>query len=149
MSDQTEAEKRIEEIAARRKARKTALSSEQVNQEAVDLDALDAAEVKHGDNCVSAIRVPYVQAGRPTMLIVRVPKPLEMKKYRATVKPKKGQEMGDVVGGAEDLGTVCMVYPESGEVRQDLLQSRPGLLVQAGIAALALAGGKAEEEAKS
>lgn len=142
MTDTTD---RIAATRQRREERKEQLRAQQEEQEADDFEALDRLEVEHGDSNVAALRVPF-SPGSPTMAIVRVPTPPEMKRYRARVKPNKDGVI-DAQKGAEELGEAALLYPE-GEARERLLRERPGLCVQCGLAALRLGVGREEDDAK-
>jgi hypothetical protein len=133
----------LEEIEARRAERKARLEEERNAQRALDLEAIDALEVEHGDNSVAVIDVPYTQ-GLPTCAAVRCPKPSELKRYQARLKEQKP----DTAKAAEEIGAVAQIYPPVGDDRDGLHAARPGLLVQLGVAALGLSTGKAQSEGK-
>jgi hypothetical protein len=134
----------VEIIEARRAARKEALAAQAKEQRAVDLEALDALEIEHGDSSVRVLDVAFTP-GLPTFAVVRCPKGPESKRYKDRLRE------GDKPNGikaADELGASCLVYPPDGPVRAALLAARPMLLTTAGTSAIELASGKAEEEGK-
>lgn len=135
----------LEEIEARRAARKEEQARARDMQKATDLEAIDALEVQYGDSNIRYVEIPYTP-GLPVLAAVRCPKPIEIKRYRATVAP---DPKSFAAKAAEDLGAICLVYPAAGEVRDQVLEARPGLLVGLGIEALGMSTGKAQDEGKS
>ena len=139
---------KIAEIEARRAARKAALAEQESAQRAVDLEALDAAEVEYGDSNVCHMDVPYTP-GMPTLVIARCPKPSEVKRYQDRVKPKaNGKASPDApMDAARELTAVVLVYP-SKEVFTELCEQRPSLDLQLGVEALGLAQASRVDEGK-
>lgn len=133
----------VQAIEARRAARKAELAKQRQVQLAIDLEAIDAIEVELGDSAVAILDVPY-SPGLPAVLAVRCPRSSELKRYQHRLRGKDP----DTAAAAEEIGAVCIVYPPAGELRTALLESRPGLTVQAGTSALGLATGKARDEGK-
>lgn len=133
----------LEEIEARRAARKAKLDEDYRAQRALDLEAIDALEIEYGDNSVAVIDVLYTP-GLPTCAAVRCPKPSEIKRYQARLKEAKP----DQAKAAEEIAAVAQIYPPAGEDRDGLHVARPGLLVQLGVAALNLSTGRAADEGK-
>ena len=132
----------IDEINARREARKAALAARAAEQETRDIEALDDFEAERGDTSVAAVRVAYTP-GLTTMAIVRCPTRAEIKRFQARTKGKDP----DVVAAATELAEACLLYPQ-GEAYAQLVEARPGLPVQLGTAAIRLATGQAEAEGK-
>ena len=145
------AKDRIKAVQEERRLRKEALEKQYDEQHAADLAALNALEVEYGDGNVKAIKIPF-EPGLPTLVVVRKPKPPEHSRYRTEVKPKANGKPGDAVKGAEDLGTLCLVYPpkdtDDADTRARLLEARPGLLSQAGVEAATMAYGETVDEGK-
>jgi hypothetical protein len=139
---------RVAEIEARRAARKAALASQEAEQRAIDLEALDEAEIKHGDSNVCHMDVPYTP-GMPTLVIARCPKPLEVKRYQDRVKPKaNGKTSPDApMDAAKELTALVLVYP-SKEVFAELCEQRPSLELQLGVESLGLAQASRADEGK-
>lgn len=138
----------VEEIEARRSARKAALAEQERAQLAIDLAALDDLEVAHGDSNVARLDVPYTP-GLPTMAVVRVPKPAEVKRYRARLKEKNP----DPQAAADEIGASTRVYPprppdETPDVFDAMCEARPGLVGQLGVAAMGLAVAREHDEGK-
>lgn len=133
----------VQAIEARRAARKAELAKQRQVQLAIDLEAIDAIEGELGDSAVAILDVPY-SPGLSAVLAVRCPRSSELKRYQHRLKGKDP----DTAAAAEEIGAVCIVYPPAGELRTALLESRPGLTVQAGTSALGLATGKARDEGK-
>jgi hypothetical protein len=137
----------LDAIEAQRAERKAKLAKQAEAQRAVDLVKIDALEVEHGDSNIKVIEVPFTP-GLVTLAAVRAPSPPEVKRYRSRVKPNaKTGEPGDAVAAAEELASVCRVYPGEDEYAA-LLEARPGLHVQLGVAAIQLAAGRAEDAGK-
>lgn len=141
-------EDRIAAIEARRKARKDELAKQEAEQRATDLDALDAAEVKHGDSNVCHLDVPYTP-GMPTMVVARCPKPHEVKRYQDRVKPRaNGKQSPDApIEAAVELAALVLEYPNK-EAFAELVEQRPELAIQLGLAALGLSRASAADEGK-
>jgi hypothetical protein len=137
----------LEQVKARRAARKAAVSVEEDAARAADLDAIDALEVEHGDSNVSVVHVPYVH-GMPTCAAVRCPKPAEVKRYQSRCKPKHEKDHPDTVAAAEELAAICRIFPADKEAYAALCAARPGLVVQLGVAAIRLGQGKSDDEGK-
>lgn len=135
-----------EKIEAKRAARKAELAKQEEAQAVVDLEALDALEVEHGDACVKSVDVPFTP-GLTTIAIVRRPKTPEVKRYQDRIKPQASGQRIDPIKASEEVGLACMVYPV-GEQRDALLAALPGLPVLLGNTALAISTGKAAEEGK-
>lgn len=132
----------------RRDARKAELQQQANAQRELDLEALDALEIEHGDSNVKALSVPYTP-GLPTMCACRTPRPEEIKRYRARVKPDSKGRTGDPTAAAEELATVVRIYPADAETYAKMCEARPGLHVHLGIASIELSVGEAESEAKN
>ncbi len=141
----------LDKIEARRAARKADLQAQADAQRATDMQALDDLEVEHGDTNVCRVDVPYTP-GLPTMAVARLPKGIELKRYRSALKVD-GQKV-DVAAANEAaalLGKTVVVYPdpktEEGKAMFSLMcEARPDLASQLGSRATKLASGKAEAE---
>lgn len=136
----------IEEIEARRSARKAEIAKQRAVQLAVDLEALDALEVEHGDGSVRRVDVERFTPGMPTLVVVRAPTRAEFKRYQDGCKGIGGQK-GDALAAANLICETCLVYP-SREDFAKLLEVSPGIQAIAGVAAVELSAGKAAEEGK-
>jgi hypothetical protein len=145
------AQEKIKAIQEERRLRKEALEKQHDEQHATDLAALSALEVEHGDGNVKPIKVRF-EPGLPTLVVVRKPKPPEYNRYYSEVKVKANGKPGDARKGAEDLGALCLLYPpkdtDEDDTRARLLEARPGLLSQVGVAAATMAYGDEVDEGK-
>jgi hypothetical protein len=136
----------IDDINARRAARKQALSELEAEQRLEDLTAVDALEIEHGDSNVSTVEIPFTP-GLPLILAARCPTKAEIKRYRDQVQGRKGGEPNYALG-AETLGACCLVYPDK-ETFEKVGAARPGACSALGLAALKLATAKADDDAKT
>lgn len=136
----------LEAIEARRAERKEALEKQRLAQLAVDLVALERLEEEHGDSNVARIDVPYTP-GAVTFVVVKTPSSAYYKRWKSRVKPDAKGRPGDAVAAAEELASVCRVYPDETQY-EALCEARPGLHVKVGLEALKLSTGQAESEGK-
>lgn len=135
------------EIQERRAKRKAEAAKAEAEQYAKDLEALDKAEVDHGDGAVSSVRIPF-RAGYPVLVIVKAPEKAFLKRYRSRVKIKDGTfDAGANAEAAEELAPSCLVYPEKATF-DELCGFYSGLAAQVGSEAIKLASGKAADEGK-
>jgi len=135
----------IEEIQARRAARKAAHEAARVAQAERDLEALDALEVEHGDGRVAQLDLPSYVDGLPTTVLVRIPSGIEYKRFRDQVRRAKSQVD---VGAAQDLlASVCVVYPDAATYER-VREAFPGTHDSAAIAAIKLADAQRRDEGK-
>jgi hypothetical protein len=135
------------EIQADRAERKAKLQAEADAQRVLDLEALDANEIQYGDTNVCYVDVPYTP-GLPTMAQGRMPKGIELKRYREALKVN-GEKV-DIQAANEAaalLGATVCVYPDK-DVFAKMCEARPDLKAQLGSRATKLAQGKAAEEGK-
>jgi len=140
-------ETRLERIERERAARKAELSRAAEGVLADDLEKISELEVEHGDSNVKVIRCDFTPGSRAA-IAVRVPKPAELKRYRHRVQVPLGSKTPPPTGEAcEELGRACLIYPDK-EAFEAMIESRPGLLIQAGIEALELSAGTAAEAGK-
>lgn len=140
----TTSELDIAAVEDRRAVRKAAQEVARNTQRALDLEEIDALEIAHGDSNVAIIELPYVE-GLPTCAAVRTPKKAEVKRYQDRIKRDKSA----TAEAAEEIGKTAIIYPSDPEIVARLLDTRPGLPVQLGVAALNLATGKDAEAGKS
>jgi hypothetical protein len=137
---------KLEEVEKRRAERKAKVEAERNEQRAVDLEAIEALEIQHGDSSICMLEVPYTP-GLPNLVAARCPNDAEVKRYRASVKPDKQGRPGNAVAAAEQLAALVRVYPDD-EAYAAICAARPGIHAQLGATALGLAVGKAEDEGK-
>jgi hypothetical protein len=147
MTDKQTVEERLLEIEKRRQAR--AVKNEEAIQlrRLMDLEEIDLLEEKHGHANISVYEVPYSDDDTPVLLAVRTPRPVEIKRYRDTVRPDSEGVPGDTAKAAEDLGEVCCVYPAA-DMLTKIRTQRPGVMTQLGLASLGLGVAKAEKRGK-
>jgi hypothetical protein len=140
---------KIEEIEARRAARKAELAKAQADQFAADLEALDALEVEHGDGAVARLDLERYVKGQPTFAVLKTPSGAQYKRFCDMVS--KAVEKNNQVArrAAQDtLAESCWIYPANSDQRKAMLDEFPGLLVSIAVRATQLVEGRAAEEGK-
>lgn len=131
-------------VEERRAARKAQLADAEKAQRELDLEAIDALEVQHGDSNIAVLRVPYAD-GFPVLVAVRTPKEPEVKRFRARVK---SDDKDQHTAACAEVGESCVVYPAR-DVFAQLAKQRPNLTVDAGLAALNLSRASKDAEGKA
>jgi hypothetical protein len=132
----------LESLRAEHAVRNDEHAELRLAQEIADLKAQMDLELEHGIENVASLEVPFTP-GKPTKIIARLPKVVEMKRYRARVKGRDP----DAVLAAEEIADVARVYPDK-ETFDALCDERPGIKAQLGVAALKLGAARAESEGK-
>lgn len=135
-------ELRIKEIEARRAARAAEVEAKRLERYATDLEAIAALEDQYGANRITIIDVPF-EEGLPVLVAGRAPEPLELKRYKDTIRGTKSAE-GNALKATDELAAVTLIYP-SADVFEELLKRRPGLTTQLGTAVGKLALGRERE----
>jgi hypothetical protein len=102
-------------------------------------ETLAALRAKYGEGGVAVCNV----AGET--VVMRKPRRVEMKEYRAQIYSQKGQKVADAM---ESLLHSCCAYPEGEAARSALLDRKPGIIDTCATAALELAGFTGESETK-
>lgn len=127
----------------KRDERKAARAKAQAEQREIDMAALDALEIEHGDANVGYVEVPFEKPGQPTIVVFRVAKEVELKRFRARLKAdaKAGVE------AAEEVASLVLLYPEK-DAYDAILVKRSGVHAQIGGGAIKLAVGKEVEAGK-
>ena len=139
----------LDEIEARREARRQTYEAARSAQRAKDIEALDALEEAHGYGAVRVVEPARWVPGLPTLAVVRAPDPAQFKRWRDRLRGEAAKEgRGDLAKPTEELADVCIVYPDQ-ETYARLREASPGLHLGAGNAAAALATGKEIEAGKS
>jgi len=138
---------KVEEIQARREAKREALEAQKEEQRAIDLEALEALEDEHGINNIVWMDLPYTP-GLVSLVAAKCPTPAYMKRYRDMCKTKN-EKHPDYIAAAEMLAAVCRVYPPEQDDYKKVLDARPGVHVQLGVAAMKLGSGREQDESKS
>lgn len=136
----------LEEIESARAERKAKIQEKHNEQKAIDLLAIGDLEAQYGDAHVSFLEVQGYVSGLPVLYACKCPDPAQMKRYRDTIKVKKDGP-GDAIHAAEQLATVCRVYPDD-ETYRKMCAAFPGIHLKLGIRAVKLAEGESESEGK-
>jgi hypothetical protein len=136
----------LEALEDRRNARKAAEQQAYETRLVEDLEKIDELEIEHGDSNVAVVRVPYTP-GLPAAVAARCPKPAEIKRMRAQLKPKHEKDRPDQEAAVEQVARGCLIYPDV-ETFAALCIARPGLSTQLGKEAIKLAVGNEESEGK-
>lgn len=138
----------VEEIQARRDARKATRAKARDEQRAKDLEALDALEEEHGDGLVKEIELAddMFFDGLPTMAVVRCPTGPENTRYEVQCKNAKAN-VEKLVEAGHTLGKACLVYP-SKEVYAQLLEKVSTFHTRVSKVAVLLGQGGKEREGK-
>lgn len=140
---------KINEIEARRAARKAGLETQKTAQKETDLEAIDALECEHGDESVATLTVNGYRPGLPTMIGVVAPS--EPVYRRFVQKVRRAKDNAEARGSAQDeLAVSCWAYPAKDDeaTRKAMLDAFPGLLVSVSIEAARLAELRGAEEGK-
>lgn len=144
----------LEEKERARAKRKADIKVKRDAQRLIDLTAIEEIEVSLGDSNVTVIDIPYTE-GLPTCIACRTPADPELKRYRhrvasGAVKNEEGKATDPLAGvrAAEELADLVRVYPPDAEYAQ-IRKARPGVHLQLGTAAVALAVGRREQEGKA
>lgn len=141
---------KLEEIEARRAARRAASDEKRSEQEATDLEAIEALEIQTGEelHTMSPSGGRFVP-GVPVRIAFKAPSGDYYKRFCQQAR-KAGGNL-EARGAAQDmLADVCWVYPpkDDAERRKAVLAAYPGVLVSIAIEAAKLAEFKADEEGK-
>jgi hypothetical protein len=141
----------LEQVEARRAAKRKASAEAHDAQAAIDLVAIEALEDEHGFENVAVLTLPFLASGLPVRVAVKAPTPALLKRYRDRLKPTRDRRNNEVPGDAtfahEELGGACLIYP-SPDVFAKLCEARPALQGQLGVQAAHLAAAKEESEGK-
>lgn len=133
----------VEMIEAARAARKEALAAKRDEQYAIDIAALDALEIEHGDDSVVRVDVGRFIVGLPTMVVARATSKIELKRFRDRTKG----ERADHVAAVEEAAECAVLYPAR-DVWKSLCDAVPGLAARVGVAAVQLSAGIETAEGK-
>lgn len=143
-------EKRIQELEARRAARRAAADASRNAQRATDLEAVDALEEAYGPGGVVLVETDRFIEGLPTMAAFRLPKPIESKRFHDRLKEKGGK--GDPIQAGEELAQVCREYPaktpEGDALWTQLCEAFSQFKTNAGVAVSKASRGVREDEGK-
>jgi len=137
----------IEEIEAERAARKAALAAQRLEQLATDLQALNDLEIQHGDGKIVRVDIGRYVPGLPTMVIMRLPKPVEFKRYTDMIAAR-GDAPGEQLNPSIMLAESCRLYPAEKEDYERVKAEFTGLHINAAVALRKACEGSAVEEGK-
>ncbi len=148
MADKTPAQI-VAELEAERVKRAKAVDERADAQRVTDLTAVMALEDTHGASGVKVIRLPYA-AGLPTLIVVRRAQPVELKRYRdqQTLTKKNQVDLSAINRAAEMVADLAVVYPDK-DTYALVRETFGGVHSQAGLEAIKLAEGKADEDEKN
>ena len=151
-SEKSEFDLRLERREAKRAKEREAYEKQRL----ADLDALESFEELHGSTSVGYVNVDH-SPGLPTMVIVRTPNALEIKRYRSHLLADPTGRKGppDAFKAAAELASVqgvngdnpMILYPAP-DVYAKILEKRPGIHEQVGGKAAHLALGREAAEGK-
>jgi hypothetical protein len=136
----------VEEIEARRAERKAETKRKFDAQKVKDLAELEKLEAEHGDELIDYIELERYADGFPVLVVVRMPKPGEFKRYQQRCSSMQKNPFV-ATEAANELGLVCALYPAR-EALQQLDELRNGVIAAAGVAAARMTGAKVREEGK-
>ncbi len=138
----------LEEIEARRAARRASDADARAVQHLADMTELDALEEKHGAGQVKALHVPTYSKGLPTLIVVKSPSgDGSYKRFADKVRDAKGHQQMIAAAG-EVLARACIVYPTDAGVVALMVDAFPNLLNDAANAAAGFVQLHAEAEKK-
>lgn len=139
----------IEEIEKRRAERREKHDKARSEQEAIDLEAIDALEAIEGTP-LRTMTANEFTVGVPYRIAFRTPSPAEYKRYCDQVGIAKAKNDPLAQRKAmELLAAVCLSYPaKDSEPLIALLQASPGLLLSVGLQCSMAAELRAEDEGK-
>src|SRR5262249_5772179 len=136
----------VEEIQAKRAARKAANKLAYDKQFEKDLEALNALEEEHGDGAVEALAMPRYVPGLPTLAIFKCPDAPGFKRCKDRQLRAKGNAEA-INFATNELSAYCRVYPEE-NLYKEMLVAAAGFQDSAGAKCIAMAQAKADEEGK-
>jgi hypothetical protein len=143
----SDAKSKIEEIEARRAARKAEIATAREEQYALDLEALDGLEVEHGDGAIARLDVERFVSGHPTFIVMKAPSGIQYKRFCDQVAQATKKQDPKGRRDAENLlGASCWVYPAEEEKRKAMLDAFPGLLLSIAIKAAQLVEAREAKE---
>ncbi len=139
----------IEEIEKRRAARRASHDNDRLEQERVDLEAIDALEETLGEP-LHTMTANGFKAGVSVKIAFRAPTAIEYKRYLGMAGRAITANNSDARTKAQELlALACWVYPvENSDGRKAMLEAFPGVLVSLSVEAAKVAEMRAEEEGK-
>lgn len=137
----------LEEIEAARAARRAGIEARKAEQLVRDMEALDAAEIEHGDDMVKPVHLNTWSPGLPTFVVVRMPTGIEFKRFQDMAKKQPNGKDGDAVKASNLLADVCVIYPSKEDYAR-VREACPGVHIVAGTTAADMSAARAEEAGK-
>ncbi len=126
----------VEDVEKRRALRREETAKKKAAQYEKDLDALDALEAEHGEECVAALEVPSFKEGLPTIVVVKSPGGTSFyARYKGIVR--RAGKSHEAIGAAQEmLGESCIAYPADDAVKKALFEAFPGTALSAAVRVL-------------
>lgn len=139
---------KLEALEKRRAERKGDTAKARREQLVIDLEALDALEVEHGESCLRTLEVAGFVKGLPTMVIVKSPGGTAFYK-RYQDKARRAGKNAEAIGAAQDeLAISCIVYPADPAVKKAMFEAFPGTVPSAAVEVIRFAELRSEDEKK-
>jgi hypothetical protein len=139
----------VEELEAKRAARKAETDKARAEQYAKDLAAIDALECENlsGGMLDISLRVTNFVPGLPSLVGVRAPKEIEYKRFFQQIN--RAGNADAKMAALEQMAKTCWVYPADEAQRKAMLEANPGLIACVGNLANKLAEMQTAEEGKT
>ncbi len=136
----------IEEVEAKRAELRAASLAAKNTQKLVDLEAILALEVEHGED-IATLEANRFVPGQPVVVGVKAPSADYYKRYQQKVRRAGVAKNSDALGAAGDeLAKSCWVYPSEPEAQKAMLDAFPGLLASIFLRVTSLAEMRADDE---
>jgi hypothetical protein len=151
MTEKKSAAERLAEIEQRRKERQAAADEARLEQEAIDMEAIDKLEEEYGVEGFVFVRLNSHCPGLPTLAAAVNASGPQLKRYRAEVDVvTKDQQtrVKNTTEASEQLARACLKYPSKEEYAA-MCEARGGLGANLGQALVERAQAKSAADAKS
>lgn len=141
-------EDKLEQLEAKKAARRDEQAKKARAQLAIDEEAIQALELagEHGDDLIRVDVNNYVE-GLPVRVAARYPKPAEFKRYQDQLARAHSSKAGDKVAPGNTLAAACRVYPDA-ETYAQLCEKRAAVHISLANAINDAASGRSEDEKK-
>ncbi len=136
----------LENVRAKIEDQRAKATAVKEAQQVIDSEALYEAGEEHGVDKIREVPMTSYIPGLPTMVVIRRPEKMEHKRF-TDATAKKGADTPEYIKAAEQLASVCVVYPPK-EVYEKMCTECPGIKVPIGVAAANLAGAQLIDAAK-
>jgi hypothetical protein len=101
-----------DDIELARASRKAQIAAAKSAQRDIDMQALNEAELEHGDDNVRHLQTTRFVEGLPTIVVYRAPTAPEYKRYTQQIRNAvKSGDIDEQARAQEQLGAVAIVYP--------------------------------------